>query len=286
MAEIATGVLHNVGNVLTSLSVTVSVVGDKLRDSKISALSRGIKLFAGEPGGLPAFLATEKGKLFPPYLVSVTEHLAEENGQLIEELESVASNVEHIKSIVAMQQTYARVTAHNERLDMGLVIDDALTMGEVSFARHGIEIVKEYGEVPPVFTDRHKILQILLNLISNARHALKDGAGGAGQLTVRLRSAGERIAIDVGDTGVGIPTENLCRIFQHGFTTKKEGHGFGLHAAANSARELGGTLIAASGGPGQGATFTLELPAEAPVPTGAECDGDAFEAGARSGARL
>jgi signal transduction histidine kinase len=264
MAEVATGVLHNVGNVLTSLNVSVGLVGEKIRSSKVSALSRSVQLFSGQPGGLSAFLATDKGKLFPQYLASVAEHLSEENAQLIGELESVARNVEHIKTIVAMQQTHARAAAFREELDLPELLDDALRMGAVSFERHQIEIVRDYGEVPRLLTDKHKLLQILLNLISNARHAIKDSEDGGGRLLVRLRTGPEGIVIEVEDTGVGIAPENLPLIFQHGFTTKRDGHGFGLHAAANSARELGGSLLATSPGSGRGATFTLTLPLAAP----------------------
>jgi signal transduction histidine kinase len=259
MAEVATGVLHNVGNVLTSLNVSVGLVGEKIRGSKVSTLSRSVELVAAQPGGMPAFLATDKGKLFPKFLATMAEHLSEENAQLIGELESVARNVEHIKTIVAMQQTHARGVAFREELVLSELIDDALRMGAVSFERHQIEVVKEYGDVPQLVTDKHKLLQILLNLISNARHAIKDSETG-GRLIVRLGRKQDRIVIQIADTGVGIPPENLSAIFQHGFTTKKEGHGFGLHSAANAARELGGSLVAASPGPGQGATFTVEIP--------------------------
>jgi signal transduction histidine kinase len=264
MAEVATGVLHNVGNVLTSLNVSVGLVGDKIRGSKVSMLSRSVEMIASHPGGLSAFLATDRGKLFPQYLASMAEHLTEENAQLIGELESVARNVEHIKTIVAMQQTHARAAAYREELTLPDLLDEALRMGAISFERHHIEVVKEYGDVPRLLADKHKLLQILLNLISNARHAIKDSEAGGGLLIVRLRRGDERIVIQIADTGVGIPEENLSLIFQHGFTTKKDGHGFGLHAAANSARELGGSLLAASPGPGRGATFTLDLPLEQP----------------------
>ena len=66
--------------------------------------------------------------------------------------------------------------------------------------------------------------------------------------------------MEVTDNGEGIPKENLTRIFQHGFTTKKTGHGFGLHSGSNAAREMGGSLNVRSDGTGTGATFILELP--------------------------
>ncbi|HEY0094086.1 MAG TPA: ATP-binding protein, partial [Archangium sp.] len=130
-------------------------------------------------------------------------------------------------------------------------------------------IRREYAEVPSILVDRHKLLQILLNLLSNARHALLDSGQRDKQISVRVeRSAKERLRIRVTDNGVGILAENLPRIFTQGFTTKKHGHGFGLHISALSAGELGGSLTCASAGPGQGATFTIELPLQGGEPRG------------------
>jgi signal transduction histidine kinase len=268
MAEIATGVLHNVGNVLNSLNVSVSMISDQVKGSRIAGLTRSIELVETYPGGLPAFLETEKGKVLPSYLSSVSKRLSEENAKVLEELGSVNRHVDHIKTIVAMQQSYARPSGIIEPIALSELVDDALHMGEPSFARHGIEIVKDYAADVTLVTDRHKLLQIMINLISNARHALKDHrADHAGapprpqQLIVRIRCGGDTTTIAVIDNGVGIPAENLAKIFRHGFTTKQDGHGFGLHASANTARELGGTIEVASDGPGHGAAFTLTLPA-------------------------
>jgi signal transduction histidine kinase len=268
MAEIATGVLHNVGNVLNSLNVSVSMISDQVKASRIAGLTRSIELVETYPGGLPAFLATEKGKVLPSYLSSVSRRLSEENAKVLEELGSVNRHVDHIKTIVAMQQSYARPSGVLESIMLSELVDDALHMGESSFVRHGIEIVKDYAADVALVTDRHRLLQIMINLISNARHALKDHrADHAGapprpqQLIVRIRCEGDTTTIAVIDNGVGIPADNLAKIFRHGFTTKQGGHGFGLHASANTARELGGSIAAASDGPGQGATFTLTLPA-------------------------
>jgi signal transduction histidine kinase len=264
MAEVATGVLHNVGNVLNSLNVSVSVVGEQLRSSKVMSLGKTIEMFESHPGGLSGFLATDRGKLLPSYLSAVARRLLEENSQAQRELASVVGNVDHIKTIVMTQQRYAQPSGVDEALDLTALVDDALKIGESSFARHGIELVRDIApDLPHIVSDRHKLLQILINLISNARHALKS-SDGLLRLTVRARRCDIGIAIDVVDTGVGIAPENLSRIFQHGFTTKKDGHGFGLHASANAARELGGTLQGTSDGPGCGATFTLEVPPQRP----------------------
>jgi signal transduction histidine kinase len=267
MAEIATGVLHNVGNVLNSLNVSVAMISDQVRSSRVSGLTRSIELVDSFPGGLTAFLGTEKGKVLPSYLTSVSRRLSEENAKVLDELGAVNRHVDHIKTIVAMQQSYARPSGIKESVVISTLIDDALHMGESSFAKHGIEVIKDYSSALTVATDRHKLLQIMINLLSNARHALKDRRAAEAelhapqQLIVRVRCTPQVVTIAVTDTGIGIPPENLDKIFRHGFTTKRGGHGFGLHASANAARELGGSLRVASDGPGSGATFTLELPA-------------------------
>lgn len=260
MAEIATGVLHNVGNVLNSLNVSLAVAKDQLRQSKVAALAKTVDLYGGHPNGLAGVLASEKGKVLPQYLAAISTELSDENGRLRQELDSAARSVDHIKAIVATQQAYAQGHELREPLDVYSVIDDALRMVEPSLRRHHIELVRDYEPMPRVITDRHKLLQILVNLISNARHALRENGAAPARLTVRLHRSGDRVELAVEDTGVGITSENLARVFEHGFTTRSDGHGFGLHASANAAHELGGSLSVASAGPSQGATFTLNLP--------------------------
>ena len=266
MAEIATGVIHNVGNVLNSLNVSVTLLGEQLKKSRVTALSRSVGLFATFPGGLSTFLATDKGKALPDYLCAVSKHLTEENGRMLGELTSITSNVEHIKAIVATQQSYSLASGIVEEVLVEELLEDALRMGESSFTKHGVEIRRELGTNIRVVTDRHKLLQILINLVSNARHALHDSVNRL--LVARIAATTETITISITDSGVGIPAANLDRIFIHGFTTKPGGHGFGLHSSANAASELGGTLGVTSEGPGHGATFTLTLPVTSSIKAG------------------
>jgi PAS domain S-box-containing protein len=269
MAEVATGVLHNVGNVLNSVSVAATVVADRLRHSKVTKLRRATAILREQNGHLAEFLTTDpKGKLIPEYLATVADQLAGEHTKLIAKMESVGQHIEHIKEIVAMQQTYAKVSGVYESLAVVALVEDALRMNEAAFDRHGIELVREFSEnMPLVRVDRHKVLQILINLLRNAKYAMDSQSGHAKRLVVRVGLVSpERVKVAIADNGVGIPSEHLTRIFNHGFTTKKDGHGFGLHSGANAAKEMGGSLSAHSDGPGQGAEFTLELPSALSVP--------------------
>lgn len=263
MADVATGVLHNVGNVLNSVSVSATVVGDRLRRSKVTNLRRATTMLREQNGHLAEFLTTDpKGKLLPEYLGTVADQLASEQTELISEMDSVGQHIEHIKEIVAMQQSYAKVSGVFENLSPAELVEDALRLNLAAFERHHIELVREFDKnMPAVSVDRHKVLQILVNLLRNAKHAMEDASERGRRMVIRVGKASpDRVRISVTDNGIGIPADHLTKIFNHGFTTKKDGHGFGLHSGANAAKEMGGSLTGHSAGPGLGAEFTLELP--------------------------
>jgi PAS domain S-box-containing protein len=267
MAEVATNVLHNVGNVLNSVNVSASMVSEGIKRSKCAGLGRVAMLFNQHAADLPAFVSGPQGKHLPAYLTELANDLLTERDTAVAELTALRSNVEHIKEIVAMQQGYARLGGIIEIVDVRTLVDDSLRMNEGAFNRHGVTIVRDFEDVPAVPVDKHKVLQILVNVIRNAKYACSEAKGAAERrITVRVRASGSAVLISIIDTGVGIPRENLNRIFNYGFTTRAEGHGFGLHSAALAARELGGTLQAQSPGPGMGATFTLTLPLARPEP--------------------
>jgi PAS domain S-box-containing protein len=265
MADVATGVLHNVGNVLNSVSVSSTLVSERLRNSKVTKLCRAAAMLREQNGHLAEYLTNDpKGKLIPEFLNTVSDELAREQGELIAKMTTVGEHVEHIKEIVAMQQSYAKVSGVYENLSPATLVEDALRINATAFDRHHIDLVREFEpDLPTVCVDRHKVLQTLINLLRNAKHAMEEHkeAGHAKRLVVRVgMAASGMVQIIVADNGVGIPPEHLAKIFNHGFTTKKDGHGFGLHSGANAAKEMGGSLTARSNGPGQGAEFTLKLP--------------------------
>ncbi|TLZ33536.1 MAG: PAS domain S-box protein [Gammaproteobacteria bacterium] len=261
MAEVATNVLHNVGNVLNSVNVSASLVTERIAKSKCTRLGQLTALLTEHAGDLAGFLAGAQGKHLPGYLHELAGTLVNERDTATAELDALRGNIEHIKEIVAMQQNYARRGGIIETLDIRELVEDSLRMNEGAFSRHGVTIIRDYQDVPPIQVDKHKVLQILVNVIRNAKYACQEGEK---KVTVRIRPTGAAVLIAVIDTGVGIPRENLDRIFSHGFTTRPDGHGFGLHSSALAAKVLGGSLHAQSTGPGQGATFTLTLPLASP----------------------
>jgi len=262
MAEVATGVLHNVGNVLNSVNVSTGLVVEKLRLSKVPKLAKAAALLTGRNGDLARYLTEDpNGQKLPGYLAKLGAYLEEENAAIVKEVDQLGRNVEHIKEIVAMQQSYAKISGAYENLPPEALVEDAIAMNLGAFERHGVTLIRDFHPTPLVRVDRHKVLQILINLIRNAKYALDDAKRREKRITIRIVPWEENaVRVIVEDNGIGISAENLTRIFAHGFTTRKNGHGFGLHSGANAAREIGGSLTAESKGLELGATFTLQIP--------------------------
>jgi signal transduction histidine kinase len=263
MSEVATAVLHNVGNVLNSVNVSASLVADRLGQFKIDNIARVANIMREHAADIGIFMTHDpKGKQLPEYLAQLARHLSAEQHLLLEQIDFVKKKIDHIKEIVATQQNYGRVAGVTEKVRVTDLIEDVLRIHAGELEEQKIQLHREFEpDQPEIIVDKHKVMQILLNLLSNARHACVESGGNDRQVTVRVSRGGDRVRVALSDNGVGIPAPNLGKIFNHGFTTKKKGgHGFGLHSGALAAKEMGGTLQAQSEGPGTGATFTLELP--------------------------
>ena len=212
-----------------------------------------------------------RGSRLLPYLNTLAPILSAERTELIDEAAALLRSVEHIKEIVALQQSYAGTgaTVVAEPVDVNELLEDALRINAESINRHQIEIIRLFCVVPRLLLDKHLILQILVNLVANAIQAMQQVADRPHRLTLRVafESAADpaRLRICVEDNGEGIAPAHLPRLFEHGFTTRKNGHAFGLHSGALAARALGGTLMGQNNTGGPGALFTLELPARVAV---------------------
>ena len=262
MAEIATGVLHNVGNVLNSVNVSATLVAAKVRETRVDNLVSAVSMLQQNRGDLPEFLDHDpKGSRVLPYLEKLAQHFKQERTVLAQEVELLTNHVSHIKAIVATQQNYAKVSGLVEKIDLAVLARDVIQMVQSSCDRHQISLTQDFKQVPELLADKHKVVQILTNLLRNAKEAVKECADFQRRISVRVYQHREDcVRVQVKDSGVGLSPENLTRIFAHGFTTKANGHGFGLHSGALAAREMGGALFVESEGLGLGATFTLELP--------------------------
>jgi signal transduction histidine kinase len=261
MADVATNVLHNVGNVLNSVNVLTTSIATHVKKSRVAAVSKVAALLS-QHSDLARFMTDDpNGRHVPDHLERLGTHLTDEQARLLEKIKSLSESIQHIKEIVAMQQNYAKVSGLRETGSIADIVEDALRMCGGALARHQVEVARRYEDIPPLTLDRHKTLQILFNLIDNASHACWESRADRKWITVTIRRHGDdRVQVEVADNGVGIPPENLSRIFTQGFSTRKDGHGFGLHSSVLAAQDMGGGLTARSNAPSPGATFTLELP--------------------------
>ena len=288
MAEVSTHILHNVGNVLNSVNVSTGVLASTIRQLPVNDLcqmSTLLQQHRGNQNDLGQYLSTDpKGQRIPSYLAKLGKHLTTEQAVLLEELGSLTKNIEHIKHNIQLQQDTAKrsqvggIGGVEEPTLLTEVMEQAIAIRLADFEQHDIQIIRDYTQLPPIITDRHQILQILVNLISNAKYAIQDkqdkqntcaqqnqptSPQSPSVLTLQVGWAGNEqntVRLQVSDTGVGVKPEHLPRIFTQGFTTRPNGHGFGLHSGALSAKNLGGSLSVHSPGEDQGATFRLDLP--------------------------
>ena len=261
MADVATGVIHNIGNVLNSINIASSCVAEGLKKSKAANLRKLVAILKEHEGDLPGFFATDpRARQITAYLGKLADHLNGEQADALNELTRLQKSVEHSRDIVSMQQNYARNPGVTEQVRLPELIEDALNMNVSGLLRNEINLVRDIRPMPPVALQKHKLLQILVNLLRNAKDACTASPSHDKKILISAGCVDGQIRISVTDNGVGIAPANLARIFSHGFTTKKDGHGFGLHSSALAASEMGGTLTANSDGPGRGATFTITLP--------------------------
>jgi PAS domain S-box-containing protein len=269
MAEVANNVLHNVGNVLNSVNVSGELLREKAGRFRGRALARTVQLLNEHHDDLTDFMnADPKGMQILPYLESLAVQMDADQKAVQAELVTLTGRIDHIKEIVAMQQNYSRLFGIQECVDIGNLVEDALRMSHAALVRHEITVKRDYRDVPPVTADKHKILQILVNLIRNAKYAMDESSRPERCLRLHIEPVDRtHVQVRVIDNGVGMTPEVRQRLFEYGFTTKSTGNGYGLHSSILAARALGGTLNAHSDGPGLGATFTLQIPIDAGDPS-------------------
>lgn len=261
MAEVASSVLHNVGNVLNSINVISLLLWEKIGNSNMHKLKKVVLLLEEHSQDMDMFISQNpQGKQIPKYLSKLAELWDIEHKNLLSDLSVLTSHVQHIKDIVSTHQSLGRSIGSEEAVKITDVLNDALIISDLS-SNLDVEIKQQCESVSPIFVDRLKVLQILINLIKNARDAMKTVKSSQKilHLSCNLNSMNE-IEIHISDTGIGIKPENMNQIFNYGFTTKPNGNGYGLHSSAIAARQMGGSLTVESAGENQGTTFTLRLP--------------------------
>lgn len=266
MAEVATGVLHNIGNALNSINVSTELLDDQLRNRVGYTLAALLDFFQSPPpGAAPVFSSHVDGPEVLAFAASLSTHASEYLACANQELLGLRTGVAHLKEIVARQQDLAKSARHTESFDLSEALQEALLLDKTnSHTTHpSLNLELSTQGSTQVYADRTAVIQILVNLLANARAAISQSPSPTIRVLIGPPS-GTHLTIRISDNGVGIAPDQRISIFSYGFTTKAAGHGFGLHNAANTARLLGGALRVHSEGPGLGATFTLELPRHPP----------------------
>lgn len=271
MAEVATSVLHNIGNMLNSVNISANQIEKIMRESKLTKIQEIASIMAEHSDNLETFLTEDqRGQRIPGYIIKTVGILSQERENAIQQVELLRNNIDHIIEVIRTQQSYAKIRSFKTSVSVHELIEDAVQINSTILSRSDIHIVREFGDVDYAMIDRQSVLQIIVNLIKNAGDALEKSKVKDKRIVVRCeKSDSNHLNISVEDNGIGIPPENLTKIFKHGFTTKDKGHGFGLHGSALNAKQMGGTLQVRSDGPGKGAAFILSLPLD----TGTHKDG-------------
>ena len=263
MADLATGVLHNIGNILNSVRLSAEMIATQVRESRISGLHKANALLVEHGHDLGSFLtADDKGKKLPPYYVKMGEVLQDEFARIGREAEVLNQKTAMMRDVISTQQSYARVGTVAEDVEIAKLVEDALAIQSVSLEKWGIIVQKRFALTPHCRVQRSKLIHVITNLIKNAKEAMEqnDLQNKPKNLMIETGTLETGMVwITVTDNGVGVETGYLEKIFTHGFTTKTNGHGFGLHSSAMAMIEMGGKLTASSEGLDRGATFTLTV---------------------------
>ena len=262
MAEVATGVLHNVGNVLNSINVSIGVITDLLTNSMVGDVGRISQLLAKHREDLGMYLSQHpKGRQVPGYLEKLSGQLVEEKRVILLELNRLRENAGHAQQCVATQQGLAKPSEMTEPVSLAELVDEALAVNQDMLEKYHIEVNREFQDVPQVIVDKHQVFRIMVNVIRNACESME--AVSLKRLVVRVKliiGPPDSICLEVQDTGKGIPQDDLTRIFGQGYCTKYRGRGLSLHHGALMAKNMAGALRVQSEGAGKGATFFLDLP--------------------------
>ncbi len=260
--ETLSNILQNVGDVLASITLTTGLLKKKNADSKCQGLAKAVNMIKQHEDGLSEYLLhTEKGTQLLEYLYAVTDCFVQEQKDIEQILIDLSGNVRHVVEVLSVQQDNGKLAGLTEFVVLSEVVQDAVHVILNDAKQYDIKVVCEFEDVPQMAMDRHKIIQIVMSLLSNAKHSLKESEVKDRILSVSTRIMDKNhVSVCVQDNGVGIPNEDMAKLFDYGFSTRPDGHGFGLHTARNAADILGGIITASSDGVGKGALFVFELP--------------------------
>jgi signal transduction histidine kinase len=261
MADIAAGTLHNVGNILNSVRVSLEVLGAKTNDLPLQEFIKANGLLREKMDSIESFIRSDpRGKKLLLYYLQIEDPFKQASAQIQWNFQRLSEKVNTISDVIAAQQNYAGVGGLTEKVRLADIVEDALLIQSGSIERHGLSVVKEFHETPEVLVQKTKLVHILVNLLKNAKDSMEGMESENKILRISIQDENGSVVIRFKDAGCGIAPENINKIFSYGFTTKKAGHGFGLHSSVNYMKEMGGEMWAESEGEGKGAQFILKFP--------------------------
>lgn len=261
-AEFATTVLHNIGNVLNSLFVSVDQISRTIENSKSSKLQRGVNLMVENKQELAHFLTeNERGRMLPEYLEKCTEQIEKEQIAIQGELEEISHKIELMRDIIETQQTHAARDLPPDLHPLDHIVENALRIQQASLIARKILVNKDIDKPVRVAAHKIQLTHIIINLIKNAAEAMNETPEHQRRLDVSIETESSgQVVLKITDSGCGIEKDHLDKLFSYGFTTKDLGHGFGLYSVARAVSDMGGRIEAESDGAGKGATFILRFP--------------------------
>lgn len=261
MADIASGVLHNVGNILTSINTSAAMIEETATQSKVDGYVKANSLLKEHSNDLGNFIANDpRGRSLIDYYLRLEEPLTQERRHILQQTKRLVEKIKLVNDAIAAQQSFAGVGLMTEKLMLSEMAENALDLQSGSIERHGLNITKEYLAKDLVLVNRTKLIHILVNVFKNAKEAMSENGLNQKNLEIRTWQDEQNVYLSISDNGIGVHPDNINKIFSQGFTTKKTGHGFGLHSSANYMKEMGGSLKVSSEGIGSGATFILSFP--------------------------
>lgn len=275
MAEVASSVLHNVGNIVNSINVSLALINENFQAMHIKKFFSAIDLMKQHKDEINYLIEDPKGKLLPGFLIALSEKIKEENELFAKEIAGLNSHIQHVRELINMQQTHFKPTGLVGQVFLPEIADGALQMCGNLRTNPNIHVDRIYEEIPFLSVDKSKLLQILVNLIQNAKDAVSQDLNNLEKrikVYIKKGNNDKEVKVIVSDNGIGIDPNDIEKIFLFGFTKKANGHGIGLHTSILNAKDIGGKLTVNSEGVGQGATFTLTLPL-APVKLGGQVNG-------------
>lgn len=260
-AEMAKGVLHNLGNAMTPIGVRLAGLRERLRQAPVEDAEQAAAELAGPVSD-------------PQRHEELREFMRLASMELTTTVRSAADDIDILgRQAAAVQSmlTEQRRSARNEHVIEAVRLPELFSQAmeivpDSARARLSVQIDDSLRTVGVVHVARTVLRLVMQNVIINAAEAMREASRDRGRLSVRAEivaySDGEQLRMDCQDDGIGIHPDNLARIFEKGFSTKSRetNSGIGLHWCANAVGALGGRMWATSEGPGRGASIHILLP--------------------------